>query len=93
LGLKSTLSFQVMLSLGNEGLSCNSKELCGIHMYEIPWVLLRKRATTGLLSKRLVCKFSSKKRVTHYLRVTKKEKTYMANDHKHQSIKQGVLTI
>lgn len=56
-------------------------------MSEVPWVLLRKRVTKESLSKNLVCQFSSKSWVTHYVRVTKK-KTNMTSGLKHQSNKQ-----
>ena len=37
------------------GAGCNSGELCGICMSEVPLLLLRKRATIGLLSQNLFC--------------------------------------
>ena len=56
------------------GAGCNSTELHGICMSKVPQVLLGKRVTTNSLSKNLVFQFSGKRRVTHYLWVTKKEK-------------------
>ena len=53
------------------GARCNFEELYGIHMSKVSEVLLGKRATTGSLSKNLVCQFSSKRWVTHYPKVTK----------------------
>ena len=58
---------------------------------QVPRVLLEKQATTGPLSKNLVCQLSSKRWVTHYPRVTKK-KTNMANNLNRQPNKQGTLT-
>ena len=56
------------------GAGCNSEELRGICMFKVPRVLLRKRVMIGSLSRNLVCQLSSKRQVTHYPRVTKKEK-------------------
>ena len=53
------------------GAGFNSIEWHGICMFEVPQVLLGERATTGSLPSLPII---SKRRVTHYSKVTKKEK-------------------
>ena len=56
------------------GARCNSKELCGIRMSEVPPLLLGKRATTGSLSQNLFCHLQTNSEWLTILESLKKKK-------------------
>ena len=59
------------------GVGCNSIELRGIHMSEFPPLLLRKRATTGSLSKNLFCQLQAKGEWLTILKSLKKKNKHV----------------
>ena len=53
---------------------CKTQKLCGIRLSKVPRLLLEKRVTTCSQYKSLVCRLLNKRWLTHYPKVTKKEK-------------------